>query len=381
MNSQHNPSRRDFLRSTALVSALATAPSLIASRAPAAGDDQPILVLLQLSGGNDGLNTLVPFGDDNYYKARPNLAIKPSALLKAVSGRFKDHFGFHHSLRPLMGMWEKGQMAVVHGVGHPELSHRHFRAVETWHTAMKGGGDIVPGWIGRYFDNAPPAAGVSIGSEMPQMLKNSELARTSQAAFLSGESHEGLVGRTDRDVVIEAESMRKLADRAKQPGAVYADAPAARGLQTIATMIAGGLGARVYHHEISGFDTHAHQLVSHARLWSEVSDGVRSFFDDLSSRGMAERVVVLGFSEFGRRLEENNSEGTDHGSAAPVFLWGPRVRGGLHGQPPSLAQLEEGDLKFTVDLRSVYATILDNWLGSDHRSILGGSFAKQALLA
>jgi uncharacterized protein (DUF1501 family) len=376
-------SRREFLRNSTvtglgLATASATVPSFIARAALAPAlppREDRVLVVLQLSGGNDGLNTVVPFGDDAYYRERPVIGIKPGNVLR-VGGRYGDYLGFNPALKALMGLWENGQMAVINGVGYPNPNRSHFRSMEIWHTAADADRVEEIGWIGRYFDNACPGAAapelaLNLSQDMPQAMKGQggigvNLEEPADSLdFLS---------RTPMNAQVVPDKVRELAARARSSPANYPDTRFASGLQTIATMVAGGLGTRIYYHELSGFDTHANEPATHTRLWTELSEGLRAFFADLEHRGIADRVLVMSFSEFGRRVAENGSQGTDHGAAAPLFVWGRHVRGGIHGSHPSLTDLDHGDLKWTVDFRSVYATVLDRWIGASHKLVLGRQF-------
>ncbi|MBI5684698.1 MAG: DUF1501 domain-containing protein [Verrucomicrobia bacterium] len=378
MKSQPTLTRREFLRTTGMAAAGLTASSLAAGTASAASPRDRVLVVIQLSGGNDGLNTVVPFRDAAYYSARPVIAVQPRHVLTLGASDGQNRLGFHPSLRPLMSLWESGQMAVINGVGCPNADRSHFRALETWHTAMEAGSAEGCGWIGRCFDGNPPALGVSVGAEDPQALKGRGMAgihlQEKTAAFQT-ESDAGDVAQA------ALEKSRVLLQRAGPSGATYPNTRFAAGLKRIAALIDGGLGARVYHHDITGFDTHANQPATHGRLWAEVSEGLRAFFADLEARGLAERVVAMSFSEFGRRVAENSSYGTDHGAASPMFIWGKPVHGGLYGEPPDLADLDCGDLKFTTDFRSVYATVLDGWLGANHLAVLGREYSKLRFVA
>ncbi|MCX7824602.1 MAG: DUF1501 domain-containing protein [Verrucomicrobiae bacterium] len=370
MKSKTLLTRRDFLRTASLGAAAgATVPTLLVGTALGARDDDaPILVLVQLCGGNDGLNTLVPFTDDAYHNARPVIALRPAEVLKLGATPFKDDFGFHPALRPLMSLWNRGGMAVVNGVGYPNSNRSHFRSTEIWHTGADADQTEPLGWLGRSLDyvcpgESAPTLAISLGSDTPQVIKGN---RAVSVCY-----HES----------VGPQKICELLHRAPGSAADYPDTRFASGLRTIAALIAGGLGARVYCHDICGFDTHADAPAVHARLWTEVSEGLQAFFADLDRRGGADRVLVMAFSEFGRRVAENGSNGTDHGAAGLVFLWGRAVRGGIYGEPPSLAELDHGDLKMTVDFRSVYATVLDHWLGVSHERILGRRFAKLPLLA
>ena len=383
MKAQPAVTRREFLRTTGisglgLAAAGWAGPAFAVQPARAISPGDRVLVVIQLSGGNDGLNTLVPFADGAYYSARPVIAIQPRHVLKLGAGRYQGCLGFHPGLRPLMGLWESGRMAVINGVGYPNSNRSHFRSLEVWHTATENRGVEDGGWIGRSFDSSRPALAVSVGWEAPPALKGSGITGVhlrEPAAVFHAEENAGEVAQA------ALEKTRALLRRAGRGGATYPDTRFAAGLKQIAALVDGGLGARVYHHDITGFDTHASQPAAHGRLWSEVSGGLRSFFADLEARGLADRVVVVGFSEFGRRVAENGSCGTDHGAAGPMFVWGGPVRGGVYGELPSLTDLDDGDLKCTTDFRSVYATLLDGWLGADSKAVFGREFSKLPFLA
>jgi uncharacterized protein (DUF1501 family) len=368
MKSQATLTRREFLQATGVAAA-----GLAARPARAASPRDRVLVVIQLSGGNDGLNTVVPFRDAAYYSARPVIAVQPRHVLTLGA----DRPGFHPSLRPLMGLWESGRMAVINGVGCPNADRSHFRALEMWHTAAEAGEETC-GWISRCFDGRKPALGVSVGMEAPQALKGRGMTGihlSENPAMFQAEGDAGEVAQA------ALEKSCDLLRRAGSSGAEYPGTRFATGLKRIAALIDGNLGARVYHHDITGFDTHANEPVTHARLWTEVSEGLRAFFADLEARGLGGRVMAMGFSEFGRRVAENGAFGTDHGAASPMFLWGGPVRGGFYGELPNLTDLDFGDLKCTTDFRSVYATVLDGWLGRNHVAVLGREFSTLPLVA
>ena len=354
--------RRNFFLATGLIGLGLAAKKCkkLPMLARSSGDER-VLVVIELGGGNDGLNTVVPFADDAYYRQRPTLAIQPAKVLKVG-----DRLGLHPQMKQLMPLWDDGQMAVVNGVGCPNPNRSHFRSMEIWHTAADGNATEPHGWLGRYFDHACPDCG-----------------RPELAVSVAREVPHAITGRAGVGVSVDgaSERIRAALARGKVDGAAYPDTAFGHGLAQIAGMMGGGLDAKVYCHEMLGFDTHANQLPNHARLWSEVSGGLQAFFADLERRGVAERVLVMAFSEFGRRVAENGSDGCDHGAAGPVFLWGQPVRGGLHSAMPSLTDLDGGDLRMTVDFRSVYATVIENWLGANSAHVLGREFPKLALLA
>ncbi len=369
-----------------------------------------VLVVVQLAGGNDGLNTVVPKCNGAYYKARPKLAIAPEKTLA-----LDDAFGLHPSLAPLHARFERGEVAVLHGVGYPKPSRSHFRSMDVWHTARLDGDVAGAGWIGRGLDGVgssglAPALATNLGSSVPRAIRRDDasvLSFDSEASLELAADRNHAAGRalqleTFKKIVsaergehasIKLEDMRRTADAAlSNSEAVLAcferttnksDYPDNLGkrLALAARLIVGGLGSRVVYIAIGGFDTHAKQLDAHAKLLSNFAKAVDAFFDDLAKQGVAERVALCAFSEFGRRLEENASAGTDHGTAAPMFIAGPRVRGGIHGDALDLDHLADGDPIYTTDFRRVYATLLEDWLGLQSGPALGEDFDRMPLFA
>lgn len=413
--------RREFLGNCALASLGVAMPQFLVHTVDAAaretgweaGSPDPlpgfadgrILVVIQLGGGNDGLNTVIPIGDDAYHRARPGLAVPAGSRIG-----IDDATAFHSALHPMMRLYENGQAAIVEGVGYPNPNRSHFRSMEIWHTASDSNRYEREGWIGQYFDNccsgAPdPTAGIFIGSELPQAFTGS---RGTGIAFETPENFGYIaagevdsperfraVNRTDlragnesldflRAVTdnanVSADRIHAIASRVRN-AADYPRTPFARDLSTVAQMIAGGLGARIYYVPLSGFDTHAGQPGAQARLLGEFAGGVDAFYRDLEKFSLSDRVLTLAFSEFGRRVEENASNGTDHGTAGPLFLFGPSVRGGMAGRRPDLVHLDaNGDLIFTTDFRSVYASVLEDWMGADAGRVLPKRFPKLEIL-
>jgi uncharacterized protein (DUF1501 family) len=384
------------------------------------------------------LNTVVPFSFDDYYRQRSTLAIGKDETLK-----LNDEIGFHPGLAKLKGLYDNGRVAVVQGVGYPNPNRSHFRSMEIWETASDANQRQVHGWIGRYFDNTcagcaeqNPMLAVNIGRMPPQSFRSKQpmgiavddpnalewkpptrdAMEAKEAKKLHGDLDTPLVGRvTSRGDSASAESgdsayngapggralptdpldflrrtslnaqlaSDKIKDAvAKYKGGVeYPDTRFARRLQLIAQMIAGQLPTRVYYASIGGFDTHANQKQERAELLAELADALDAFCRDLKAQGNDGRVVIMTFSEFGRRVAENASGGTDHGTAAPMFVIGAPVKGGIYGGHPRLNELDRGDLKMHTDFRNVYATVLENWLGAKARPILGRDFPRLDLLA
>ncbi|QTN31488.1 DUF1501 domain-containing protein [Akkermansiaceae bacterium] len=424
--------RRDFMRSAVLgASATWTLPGFIdrtfaelgeQSRGSATqfatGKDDTILVVLQLAGGNDGLNTLVPYGDDDYHRARPTIGKNAKDLI-----RIGDGLGLNSSMPFLGSLFKEGGLGIVQGVGYPNPNRSHFVSTSIWETADINNRSNT-GWLGRYFDNAcegvDPTVGISFNKSTPESfgaLRNpgvslsspelyrwihsggqkaqaeeffSELNRPEDEAPVDGGSIDmpaggkvgGVVGESNlhflERVALDAQvSSKKILEiAAKHRTTVqYDGTPIARNLNLVSRMIAGGMATRVYYVSHGGFDTHTGQVNSHDRLLGQLDSALKSFFTDLKKQGNDKRVVLMTFSEFGRRVKENASAGTDHGKASCLFVAGGGVKGGLYGSYPSLTDLTEGDLKHTVDFRSVYADLLGAWLKAPNiGKILGGDF-------
>lgn len=393
-------SRRSFIKGTALVSSLAVAPEFLTRTAEGfAGridgfDDDRILVVVQLGGGNDGLNMVVPHGDDAYYRARPRLGVAKKDVL-----RLTDEIGLNGSMTDLMRLYDDGKLAVVQGVGYPNPDRSHFRSMEIWQTASDSNEYLGSGWIGRYFDNycdgaARPQAGVAIGSERPQSfngVKGYGVAFEDPHAYGwrpgTGTDTPEVFARLNAQAPSENETLdflRHTTSNALRSSAEVRAAAEAAGhafemrrdaLQTVAGLIRGGLDTRIYYVSTSGFDTHANQRGTHDDLLNRVGEALTRFQAQLEKDGNAGRVVTMVFSEFGRRVEENASGGTDHGTAAPMFLVGNRIKAGIHGVRPSLTDLDQGDLKHTVDFRSIYASVLNQWFDIKPETILGQTFS------
>ncbi len=410
--------RREFLgRGLTLAAAAATVPSFLSDTAfaldnrtageapPRKNTDQPILVVVQLAGGNDGLNTVVPYADDAYHRARPTLAVKADQVLKLT-----DRVGLHPNLKPLKALYDAGGLAIVQGVGYPNPNRSHFRSMEIWETAADSDKVERYGWIGRYFDHqcagAPDAAlaGLRVGRSMPQAFTNGSsigvsLQRPEQyrwhpsdrdaarqvavfqrlATGSPGGQTLDFLQRTALNANLSSAEILELA-KAYRSRVAYPDSSFAASLKTVAQMIAGGLGTRVYYVTLGGFDTHAQQEREHPGLLDDLGASLSAFLADLKEQGNLDRVVAMAFSEFGRRVQENGSGGTDHGAAGLMLLAGGPVKAGLHGTCPSLTELDRGDLKFGIDFRSVYATVLDGWLKAPAEAILGRKFAPLKLL-
>jgi uncharacterized protein (DUF1501 family) len=405
------PTRRALLKSTlngaALVAMSPTVPTFLARTARAAAPlrDSRVLVVIQLDGGNDAINTLVPFRDGGYAKNRSALRIDRKDLIKV-----NDEVGMHPGLREFGKLLENGRLALVPGVGYPNPNRSHFESMAIWHSARLDPEEHTgPGWIGRGLDaqieaaraKADGAAALFIGDGTPPAALRARRAATSSLDRIddlvlpegfsrpptaagpgspaSGEDLEDYVRRSTLDAYAASSRVAELTGRRAEGDARYPGTALAGRLQTIARLLKADLGARVFYTIQSGYDTHAGQSNTHFGLLFELAGAIKAFLDDLNAAKLADRVVVLGFSEFGRRVAENSSAGTDHGTAGLVFLAGSGVRPGVHGRVPSLTDLVDGDPKITTDFRRVYAAVLEGWLAFPSRSALGTTFEPMPL--
>lgn len=408
-------SRRRFLQATVgsstLVSCGLSVPHFLARSAMAAGS-QPIgdagnvLVVIQLSGGNDGLNTVVPYADDGYGRNRFSLRVPAGQVLK-INGQV----GLHNRMTGMHKLLDEQRLAIVQGVGYPNPNRSHFRSMDIWHSAQPKLERPRDGWLGRSLEHGRSQAGVDVpalhlgGDESPLALSSRQLAvpsiqstdsfrlRTSdgslplstlrQLAEIRRPAANNLldfVCRSTLNAYAASQQVQEAVSHEKTASDYPANFELARKLKTIAQLIDAGLKTRIYYVSLAGFDTHANQAQTHGNLLAELSQSLAAFINDLAARGHLDRVLVLSFSEFGRRVRENASQGTDHGTAAPVFLAGGKVQAGLIGKHPSLSDLDQGDLKFHTDFRSVYAAILDRWLGCPSQAVLGEKFSPVAIL-
>jgi len=363
---------------------------------------QKQLVLIQLSGGNDGLNTVIPFANGAYYDARPQIAIAQNDVLK-----LNDQVGLHPYMTGMHQLFKEGKLAIVEGAGYGSPNRSHFRSIEIWQTAEPDKiGDT--GWLGRYLDLACPGKNqsalpaVNVDAMLPKTLYARRVVVPSVNNIYEFRFRSDPHFRKDREHQISAfndiygafDSKRPHAEMLRKAGleanrasdnlldivkryksnVKYPNGKLADGLKFISQMLSGGVAAPVFTVSLDGFDTHANQQRAQAGLLKQLSDALLAFQNDLKEHGLEDKVLTLVFSEFGRRVQENNGRGTDHGTAEPLFLLGSAVKGGLYGEPPSLTSLDAGDLKHTVDFRTVYATVLENWLNADSTEILGKRF-------
>ena len=404
-------SRRDLVKRSGVMAVGLTAPSWLASIAradvlrqsqggKATGDT--VLVVCQLSGGNDGLNTVVPYSNPKYYQLRPNLGIKEDQVLK-----ISDQMGFHPSLKGLAELFQQKKVAVIQSVGYPKPNRSHFASMDIWQSASPDRA-MKHGWIGRHFDTqvakgaTNPVVAIGLSTEKPLALTGQ---RASIPCFASLVDIQSMVGDPDAErmlrqiqgadaaagsaasVVQQAnrsalDAMAVLSKQLKtfEPKQTYGNDPFGQGFKQIAHLIATSPQTRVIYFSTGGFDTHARQADQHGKLLENLGNAVNSFQKEIEAIGKADKVIVLIFSEFGRRTFENASGGTDHGAAAPMFLVGKSVKGGLHGPIPDLSDLQDGDIKYKIDFREVYSTTLDQWMGGDSGVVLGQKFQHQEIL-
>ncbi len=407
------PSRRDFLRlglgTTTRLACGASVPTFLANAAnvlaayPERDASGRILVVLQLDGGNDGLNTVVPYADDLYLKARPKLHLDGKVVSK-----IDDHVGFHPGLAGFAKLLASRELAVVQSVGYPNPNRSHFESMAIWHTARRDAKRDTPGWLARGLDLLPPAPGRDVpalhvsGELLPQALVGGQRHVPSLTSLEQFRRRLGVpesAGASEQRAALDAlageergkpGSLLQFVERsttltyassARLQSVVAGSAPGypefyglARRLRLIGQLIKAGLSTSIYYTRLGGFDTHANQLGQHDGLMREMGNSLQAFLKDMNDSGNASRVIVLIFSEFGRRLTENASAGTDHGTAAPVLLLGSSVKAGLHGPYPNLRDLADGDPQHAIDFRRIYASLLDHWLGCPSEKVLGEKF-------
>ena len=397
--------------SAAGVLALGTLPPLFFARAAGqnkADRDGKILVLLQLAGGNDGLNTVIPHTHAEYHRLRPSLGVPKGAALK-----LNDELGLHPQLTGLKSLHDDGLLSIIQGVGYPNPNRSHFRSMDIWHSARPDEEISRDGWMGRAMDAAAdkfagrvpalalgtdrlPLALVAQRVTVPTVksLKDYQLSEGNGNAKdlrrrrqLIGESAQaGAKGNSDLDFLHRtAATAIQTADKiaattaSYKPAKPYPQTGLGQRLQTLAQLITADIGPQVYFVSLDGFDTHSDQAGAHAALMGELGGAVQAFFADLKAHGLSERVLLATFSEFGRRVKENGSLGTDHGAASQILLVNARIKPAIHGKHPDLHDLDEGDLKHHTDFRQVYATLLEQWLDWPSQPALLGKFAQLKL--
>ena len=398
--------RREFVRGAGGLGFLAfsgVAPAFLARSAmaqtPAPERDRSILVIIQLAGGNDGLNTVIPFTDDRYYNLRPTLGLKNNLL------ELNDDLALHPACQPLHELYGEGKLSIVQNVGYPNPNRSHFRSTEIWETGSDADACQREGWLGRYFDNdcagspeaesvdADPAA-IHVGDMIPQTYlsleshslfgmkpygkfdRGQDPADLAYEKLLQADHIEGnasYLQHTMMNTLVTERRVEKIIGKYK-PQTTYPRTNLAQSLKRVAALIHADMETRVYFVSQGGYDTHANQLNNHQRLLTELSTSMSAFQKDLTAHSKDDQVMTMTFSEFGRRPAENGSGGTDHGTAAPLFVMGSKVKGGLLGQTPELVTDATKDLTYSTDFRGVYSSVLDKWLEADSSKILGDKY-------
>lgn len=407
MPSIHDLSRRQFVtQGLGLLGVGAVAPHYLARTAlagPSAQPEQNVLVLLQLAGGHDAISALVPYGHQEYGNLRQATRIQDNEVLK-----LNNELGLHPKLAGFKEMHEQGMFAAIPGVGYPDPNYSHFTATDIWYTSDVNPSIARTGWLGRACDQAfkgvdDPKLAIAVGtSKTPRILSGKEhpglsfgspeayrytadrgimerknaFQKLNQSCSSDIVSNMDFITKTAANANATSDLIRKVAAEYK-PKAQYPTSRLGANMRTIAALIASGLSTRIYYTEIGGFDTHSRQRTAHDNLMTQLNDAVVAFYKDLTAQGLAKRVLTFTSSEFGRRVKENGSEGTDHGAASSMFMFGPAVKPGIHGQHPSLTDVQGGaggSLKHTTDFRSVYTTLLEKWIGTPAVPVLGGKY-------
>lgn len=392
-----NLNRRKFIQTTGLVSAAMMIPEFLkAQEKQLERNSEKNLVIIQLSGGNDGLNTVVPFENDVYYNARPQIAIQKNEVLK-----LNDQTGLHPSMQGFKELYESGNLCLINNVGYPDPDRSHFRSMDIWHTASNSNEYKSTGWIGRYLDEKcgncdMPTQALEIDDTLSLALKGNNvkglalkdpkrLYGTTMDPYINKISKQHLPGdhhhdnaeylyKTLAETISSAEYIYQTS-KIYHSASSYPDHQFGKSMKTISELITSGVNTKIYYVSLGSFDTHFNQQNRQANLLKQLSETVKIFMDDLKKNGRDD-VLLMTFSEFGRRVEENASGGTDHGTANQVFLIGNNLKKkGIYNQAPNLSDLDGGDLKYNVDFKNIYATITKKWLNSDDEKILGSKYA------
>jgi uncharacterized protein (DUF1501 family) len=392
--------RRDFIKNSALASGAFLIPAFLKPLEGIAHEQisgYKNLVIIQLSGGNDGLNTIVPFGNDIYYQKRSSIAISQTDVIK-----LNDMQGLNPNLSALKEIYDQGWMSIINSVGYPNPDRSHFRSMDIWQTASDSNQFLTTGWIGRYLDsncqacNKNPYAAIEVDDTLSLAMKGAgmkgiavqdpnKLYQTTREPFFKNLVHEhdnellnegnlGYLYKTMIETYSSADYIQKTS-KTYTINAEYPATPFGNQLKTVSKFINSGLQTRVYYVSLSGFDTHVGQQNQQGRQLKIYGDAVAAFIKDLKQTGKLDDTLVMTFSEFGRRVEQNASNGTDHGTANNVLAFGGKLKKvGIFNDAPNLTLLDNGDLKYQIDFRDVYATLLDKWLDVNNKIILNKNF-------
>ena len=395
LNTVFKMKRREFIQLSALGSTALLVPGFVRSAALSkliaeSTADGKKLIVIQMSGGNDGLNTIIPYQNDIYYKLRPTLAIKKSDVLTLT-----DELAMHKSLGGLKELFDKGYVSVINNVGYPNPDLSHFRSMDIWHSASDSDKCLTTGWIGRYLDHqcdgcAKPYSAIEIDDTLSLAMKGYQvkglalhdtglfykLAKGLDSGTVIDTRNENL-NYLYKTLVETEESADYLYEKSKihATPATYPDDGFAKNLKTIGELIVAGASTSVFYASISGFDTHVNQAGQQERNLTKVSGGIKALVSHLTQAGRMDDVLIMVFSEFGRRVKQNASNGTDHGKANNVFIISSQLKkAGIYNQTPDLEHLDDGDVAYSIDFRSIYATLMNKWLKADDAKILGRSF-------
>ncbi len=391
--------RRDFLRNTALASGALLVPTFLKPLEALAKSEltgYKNLVIIQLSGGNDGLNTIIPYGNDIYYQKRNTIAVNKTDIIK-----LNDMQGLNPSLSALKEIYDQGLMSIINSVGYPNPDRSHFRSMDIWQTGSESDQFLTTGWIGRYLDSncqscKNPYTAIEVDDTLSLAMKGAKmkgiavqdpnkLYQTTREPFFKDLVHDHGDANLNEDnlgylykTMIETYSSADYIQNTSKTYSVTAEYPATplgNQLKTVSKFINSGLQTRVYYVSLSGFDTHVGQQNQQGRVLKIYGDAVAAFVKDLRQTGKLDDTLVMTFSEFGRRVEQNASNGTDHGTANNILIYGGKLKkAGFYNESPDMTQLDNGDLKYQIDFRDVYATLLDKWLDINNSQVLTKNF-------
>jgi uncharacterized protein (DUF1501 family) len=390
--------RRDFLKQSSLASSLFFVPNFVKAFEKVAKESLGYkkLVIIQLSGGNDGLNTIIPYTNDIYYKKRPGISVPKNELIKVT-----DELGFHQSLAPLKNLYDQGYLSIINNVGYPNPNRSHFRSTDIWQTASDASQYLDTGWLGRYIEQfgKMPYTGIELDDSLSLIMKGENMngiatknprtlfSNTQTPYFKKVLNHQSDAHLSEHNLgylyktMIEAKSSAKYiyeTSKTYKSSLEYPKNPFGKQLKTTSEFINSNLDSSVYYVSMGGFDTHANQENRQKKLLKTYSESMEVFVNDLKQNNTFKDTLVITFSEFGRRLQQNAAGGTDHGAANNVFIIGENLKTkGFYNDAPNLLNLDpNGDLIHSVDFRSIYATVLDTWLQVDDEAILNKSFNK-----
>lgn len=395
--------RRDFLKQSVFASGITLIPSFLKGMEFLSSDQlsgYKNVIIIQLSGGNDGLNSIIPITNDIYHKLRPTIAKTASQTLKIT-----DDLAFNYSLKGIKELYDLGEVSIINNVGYPNPNRSHFRSTDIWQTASDANQYMHTGWVGRYLDAncQSPYEAIEVDSSLSLALKGNhmngiavpdpnQLYKTTREPFFKklvtrahkemlNEDNQGYLYKTMLETYSSASYIYQTS-KIYQTQTTYPQHPFAKNLKTIADFIVSGLKTRVYYSSLGGFDSHVNQLNSQDRLLKIYSESISALVKDLKKNNRFKDTLILTFSEFGRRVQQNGSRGTDHGAANNIMIIGGGLKKpGVYNELPNLSDLDDnGDIKYTIDFRSVYATILDNWLMVKDQKILNKSFNKLAFV-